>query len=95
MRVDGVRAVGDDILGRLVDLMPLFGRLDVDGADIASCPQQPVDEVTADESAATGDEYRHGIVNLQDLGRRDLGVTHIVTQRNWHRYGTDAALMRS
>jgi hypothetical protein len=59
--LDRVRAVGDDILGRLVDLMPLFDRLGVDGADIVPVLQQPVDEVTADESATAGDEYGHDL----------------------------------
>jgi hypothetical protein len=46
-----------EILSRWKHLMPVFERLDIDRPHVA-CPKfkQPLDEVTADESTATGDD---------------------------------------
>ena len=75
----GIGAVGDDVLGRLVDLVPLVERLDVDRADVEAGLEEAIDEVAADESAGAGDESGHVFLNLQGKGHRDFAVPHIVT----------------
>jgi hypothetical protein len=39
--------------------VPLVQLLDVDGADAVAIGQEPVDEVSADESSGAGDENGH------------------------------------
>jgi hypothetical protein len=71
--VDRVGAVGDDVLGGLVDLVPLVEALDVDGAHLVAVREELVDEVSSDESTSTGDEYGH-LLPTSVARHRDIRV---------------------